>query len=200
MPPHTANSPRPDSGSAGRRSSKASHGQPGSRTVQPPPVVVAAVAAQALHDGEAPGRERPELDNAAAALVGVMGAGGRSASLSSAGRHECSGSRAASQRPAEPSQPPVTHSGSSQHAIAASVDLGDLSGQSTPERSSGEPGARATGGASAPRRAGRGTESMSPTPSPPPVLVRSLVVDAYLGLLWACCPACSSSSCPWRTH
>jgi hypothetical protein len=138
-------------------------------------VVVAAVAAQVLHDGGAPGRDRPELDAAAPALVGVMSAGGRTASHGSAGHHQGGGSRTATQRPAKPrTKPPATHSGSSQHAIAASVDLGDLSGQSTPERSSGKPGAGATGAASAPRRAGRGTESMSPTPSPPPVLVRAL--------------------------
>ena len=185
LPPHTAGSPRRDSGSGGRRSSKASQGQPGSRTecrTAPPPVVVAAIAAQALHDEveEARGRDdRPELDAAAVAVEGVMTAAGRSgASLASAGHDRGGGSGRAAVRPAERSQPLTTHSGSSQHAIAASVDLGDLSGQSTPERSSGEAagGGGATGGASAPRRAGRGTESMSPTPSPPPVLVRALLL------------------------
>jgi len=175
LPPHTAGSPRKDSGSGGRRSSKASQGQPGQRAVPPPAPVVAAIAAQALHEGQDGDEETPAAAAAEAvaeAMDGAAAAPAATPATSADVRADQRPAQQAAQRTGAMADRPATHSGSSQHAIAVSVDMGDLSGQSTPERSADEHGAGATGGTSAPRHTGRGTESLSPTPSPPPVLVR----------------------------
>jgi len=176
LPPHTAGSPRKDSGSGGRRSSKASQGQPGQRAVPPPTPIVAAIAAQALHEGQ-DGDEATPAAAAAEAVVEAMDGAAAAAAATPATSAELRADQRPALQPAQrtgaTAERPATHSGSSQHAIAVSVDMGDLSGQSTPERSADEHGAGATGGTSAPRQhTGRGTESLSPTPSPPPVLVR----------------------------
>ena len=176
LPPNTAGSPRKDSGSGGRRSSKASQGQPGPWAGHPPAPVVAAIAAQALHEGQQPGKAAPASAAATALADAAMAvSAGQEASMRVA-LQPARGRGGTAERPA-------THSGSSQHAIAVSVDMGDLSGQSTPERST-EHGAGATGGTSAPRQTGRGTESLSPTPSPPPVQVLSLF-SRLLMFLWS---------------